>query len=453
MQNKPALCIDLGASFTKVSVRTTSNDPSELLRDFELMTAAGEIDNQFCFPSITAHNIKSGAWAFGWETTDYQQSAEILILQDWKSVLFHEKYLEEYYDPDVDGEVDPVQIFLQKQDPYFIALACAQNYLKWLHDEQIPRLLKQHNELSDAKISQFATKICVPDFVIDTGAEVTIERLMEQAGFDNPDIYCVSEPSSSLIGVLTGGINYLNEDGSANQAVMFGNIDIVKELSNQENSVLFIDIGSFTTDFALANFDHLNTFSLSKSPTKSHPLGMYKLDSMIQSKLPENVVDLTRLPETEDFHRKVYNEGTLDQFSDSDTLSLTDGTELPLSIVNESIDEFTRAILSACDLFVTSYNKGKIHTVVLTGGGSLPSRIADRIVVGLEQMRFPLLKAHKNLTANEIEVETLEDHLVRGASAIGGTSILISPEHPTLSGSGKVEVNTGDLIQKVFSTS
>lgn len=448
MQDKPALCIDLGASFTKIAIRTSPNEPSQLLRDYDLMTGAGEVDNQFCFPSATAHNIEKRSWAFGWETTDYQQSENILMLQDWKSVLFHEKYLEEYYDPDIDGDVDPVKIFLQKRDPYFIALACAQNYLKWLHDEQIPRLLSQNPELSDYKLSDFTSKICVPDFVIDTGAEVTIERVMEEAGFDNPDIYCVSEPTSSLIGVLTGGLNYLNDDDSINQAVMFGDVGIVDKLSNQGNSVLFLDIGSFTTDIALADFSHLNSVSLSKSPTASYPLGMYKLDSMIQSSLPEDVVNLNNLPDTEKFHRAVYNESAMNQYSSSDSISLLDGTEIPLEIVSKKIDDFCRAIMSACDLFVSTHNKGTIHTVVLTGGGSLPSRIADRIVIGLEQMQFPLLRAHKNLIAAEIPVETLDDTLVRGASAIGGTSILLAPEDTR---PAPIDKKT-ELLQKAFTS-
>ena len=87
---------------------------------------------------------------------------------------------------------------------------------------------------------------------------------------------------------------------------------------------------------------------------------------------------------------------------------------------------------------------------MLTGGGSLPSRIADRIVIGLEQMRYPLLKAHRNLKANEIPVETLDDHLVRGASAVGGTSVLLAPEQP--GNTASEDLTKGDLLQKVFST-
>ncbi len=448
----PALCIDLGASFTKIAIRTESDGQSILLQDHRLMTGRGEEDNRFCFPSVVAHNQRTKQWAFGWEASDYRQSEDILILQDWKSVLFHEKFLEEFFDPEIDGEVDPVQIFLKTRDPYFIALACAQHYLQWLADEQIPYLLSQHATMEHLTVSDFETRVCVPDFVLGTGAGQTIERLMANAGFENCDVFCISEPKSSLIGILTEGRNQLTSKGKINNAAMFGDHSLLNSLSNNQNSVLFLDIGSFTTDMALAQFSNFRSQHLAKSPAASYPLGMYRLDSMILKALPkelEHSVNLNNLPATEKFHRAVYNESKLRQFSKSENLTLGDGTEIPLSVVETCLDEFVAAIMVAMRSFLNRHKRSKIHSVVLTGGASLPSRISDRIVAGIEELDFPLLRGHFGLAATTIPVDPIKQELVRGASAIGGVSILYTADND---GEWEDEkASTEEVVRNLFS--
>lgn len=424
--NSPGLCIDLGASFTKIAIRPDTHRTSLPLRDYTLMTGRDEEDNQFCFPSVVAHNIKSGRWAFSWDAANLLSSNEILILQDWKSVLFHEKYLDESYDPELDGEIDPVKIFLEKRDPYFIAFGCAKNYIEWLYEVKIPHLLSQNAQASHMKVSDFDTRVCVPDFVLGTAAADTIEELFYEAGFESTDVYCISEPKSSLIGILTEGRNQQVTNGAVNRAAMFGDHKLLDQLKNTNDSIFFLDIGSFTTDMALANLNRFKSNQLAKSPANSVPLGIYKLDSMIQSELPPELashINLNNLPETERFHRNVYNENRLN-YDKSDTVSLDDGTEIPLSVIDTCIDQFTEAILSSCASFLyRNRNGGEIHAAILTGGGSLPTRISDRIVKGLERMNFPILRAHKNIQS-DMHVDPIDQELVRGASAIGGNSVL-----------------------------
>ena len=429
--DSPSLCIDLGASFTKIAVRIGINGTAHLLKDHSLLVGKGEEDNPFCFPSIAAHSIQGRSWVFGWEASDYCGSDDILILQDWKSVLFHEKYLDEFYDPAVDGDVDPVEIFLKNRDPYYIALACAQNYLKWLYQEQIPRLLKQDPDLSDYTVDDFETYVCVPDFVIGTGSGDTVDRFMEEAGFETPDSFLLSEPKSSLIGIITEGRNHLNDDGTFNQSVMFGDHTLLNRLKQPRDSIFFLDLGSFTTDMALANLSRFRSHHLSKAPAASYPLGLYKLDAMILSALPPeiaNKVDLDNLPATERFHRTIYNEDGLTKFTQSDSISMTDGTEIPLSLIENCLDQFVSSVVAACRAFLNKYENGDIHAIVLTGGASIPSRISDRVVAGIEQLDFPLLRAHRNISAAKIPVDPIDQNLVRGASAIGGCSILYTPE-------------------------
>ncbi|MDF1811008.1 MAG: hypothetical protein P1V20_02305 [Verrucomicrobiales bacterium] len=444
----PALCIDLGASFTKIAVRPDPNQSSELLRDYTLMTGRDDADNQVCFPSVVAHNIKSGRWAFSWDAANLLSSRDILILQDWKSVLFHERYLDESYDPELDGELDPVAIFLERKDPYYIAFGCAKNYIEWLFEKQIPHLLSQHPKLSHLKVSDFDTRVCVPDFVLGTAAADTIEEFLYEAGFETTDTYCVSEPKSSLVGILTEGRNQQVTNGAINRAAMFGDHKLLDQLKNSNDSIFFLDIGSFTTDMALANLNCYRTNHLAKSPANSIPLGIYKLDAVIQSQLPKDVaekINLNNLPDTEKFHRTVYNVNRMN-FDTSDTISLDSGAEVPLEIVEKCIDDFAAAIISACASFLYRNRNGEIHAAILTGGGSLPTRISDRIVKGLENMNFPLLRAHKDIEST-MHVDPIDQELVRGASAIGGNSVLF-----VLANDFAVEekASTAEVVQNLF---
>ncbi len=430
MSSQLSLCIDIGASFTKVAVKLDTNESSWLLRDKTRQTRSGEESQQFCFPSIVAYSLRAKRWAFSWDASELNASADLLVLQDWKSVLFHERYLDEEYDPALDGDVDPIQIFLEKQDPYFIAYACAEQFLHWLYDVHIPRLFAQYDELKDLSPGDFDTRICVPDFVIGRNAGKTIERLAYDAGFFSSEFFNISEPKSSLIGILTEGRNQQLAGGAINQSAVFGDRKLFDQLSNSEDAIFFLDIGSFTTDVALANFKRFRSNQLAKSPAGSLPLGIYKLDHTIQQALPEDVatrIDLNNLPATEKFHRTAYNENRFDH-SDSDVILLDDGTEIPLEIIDSCIDDFVDAIIEYCSFFLKRYQRGKTRAIVLTGGGSIPTRISQKLVNGLEVFKFPLLRAHPNIGQTKLNVDPISEELVRGASAIGGNSVLLALE-------------------------
>lgn len=444
----PGLCIDLGASFTKIAIRPDPDQPSELLRDFTLMTGREDADNQFCFPSVVAHNIKSSRWAFSWDAANLLTSEDILILQDWKSVLFHEKYLNECYDPELDGEIDPVEIFLQSRDPYFIAYGCAKHYIEWLAEIQIPHLLSQNEKVRHLNVGDFDTRVCVPDFVLGTPAGDTLEEMLYEAGFETTDVYCISEPKSSLVGILTEGRNQQLTNGAINRAAMFGDHKLLDQLKNTDDAIFFLDIGSFTTDMALANLNRFKSNQLAKSPANSVPLGIYKLDSMIRNALPGEIADkinLDNLPDTEKFHRAVYNVNRMN-YDTSNTISLDSGVEIPVELVEKCIDEFVDGIVSSCSGFLYQNKTGLIHAAILTGGGSLPTRISDRIVKGLETLKFPLLRAHKNIEAT-MHVDPIDQELVRGASAIGGNSVLFVLETDF---SLEEKASTSEVVQSLF---
>jgi hypothetical protein len=182
---------------------------------------------------------------------------------------------------------------------------------------------------------------------------------------------------------------------------------------------------------ALANLNRFRSNQLSKSPAQSVPLGIYKLDSMIRSDLPEEVsakINLNNLPSTERFHRTVYNENRMN-FDQRDVVSLEDGTEIPMAVINNCLDEFTQGIIFAVNRFLQRYKLGNVQAAILTGGGSLPTRISDRIVKGIEHLNFPILRAHKNISPTRTHIDPIDQELVRGASAIGGNSVLFVLEN------------------------
>jgi hypothetical protein len=200
---------------------------------------------------------------------------------------------------------------------------------------------------------------------------------------------------------------------------------------------------------ALANLNRFRSNQLSKSPAHSVPLGIYKLDSMIRSELPDDIsakINLNNLPSTEKFHRTVYNENRMN-FDRRDIITLDDGTEIPMSVVNKCLDEFTHAIIFAVNGFFQRYKLGNVQAAILTGGGSLPSRISDRIIKGIEHLNFPVLRAHKNIARSRTHVDPIDQELVRGASAIGGNSVLFVLENEI---AREEKISTNEVAKNLF---
>ncbi|MDF1751151.1 MAG: hypothetical protein P1U89_00090 [Verrucomicrobiales bacterium] len=419
MKISPSICIDLGAAFTKISIRANPNDTSILLGD------PGQVgDYQICIPSLALHRVSTDSWLFGWELLDldpssFKNSDDIKIYQNWKKNLFPADQ-EAAFDIGTDDEISKeTKEFLLENDPHQQAITCCREFLTALGQELLPLLINQHPQFKSLTVDKFKTQICVPEFVLNTKSATLIEKIMEEAGFKNKRTFCISEPKSSLIGVLTEGQNYVNGDGTPNINYMFREFELLEKLTSKGEAIFFLDIGAFTTDLALTNLDKRSRKEIREAPAASYPYGIFKLDDMVMAALGVEFRELIRNSEAsfrENFHRIAYGG------DESDTIILRDGTELDNQLIANCLDEFAAAIIESCESFLSEFRTGDIDIAVMTGGGTVCSRIANRIANGLSQFDIKVIRAHQG--ANVKNLDPISRELVRGSSAIGGTSIL-----------------------------
>jgi len=417
MKLLPSLCIDLGSAFTKIGVRAEPNQTSQLLMD-----RGQEAAYQICIPSLAANKVGTNRWAFGWEVLDYQETDTIKLHQNWKARLFDIDKVDLAYDIPIDGKMDEAEKFLIANDPFHQALACCREFLKSIKTDLLPLLLGQHQQYKGIRVEDFDTRICVPEFVLNTAIGKVMETIMSEAGFKTRNQFCISEPKASLIGVLTEGQNHVDKKGVPNISYMFRELELLRKLTKGGHGIFFLDVGAFTTDVALSNFHQNSSGRLDQSPSASLPLGLFKLDEMVQSALGKEFANTMKTSSPkfrEHFHFKAYS----GEVAEGDIM-LTDGTTLPVAPINKCVDEFAAAIDKGVKAFLKVHRKQNIYAAVLTGGGSLCSRISSRIAKNLEAYEIPILSAHRNDGIRNLE--TISEQLIRGSSAIGGTSILYS---------------------------
>jgi len=400
----PSLCIDLGASFTKVAYRDSPDATSRLLQDAGLPD-----DHHFCIPSVAARSVATDAWVFGTEAMDLKAGPRVEVYQNWKAELF---------DPDrevtfdvLDDVDDDVRKVLLEGDRTLRALDVATRFLRWLHDVQIPAMLPGVDPAS------VETQLCVPDYILDDPLAMRLEGILADVGFRNSSTFTLSEPKANLIGVLTEGANALTRVGRPNPAVMFGDTAVLKRLASPGQAVLIVDVGAFTTDFALAGFTQ-DVDGFAQEPSQSMAHGIRKLDDWLLADAPK--VDRDRVnssaAEREHFHATIHG-GIAGPRPEEFGLTqpAVDGT----------VERFTRVILDEIESFVAAHEPEGLVAAVLTGGGSNVRGIANRLATALYERDIATLHAPKDTDAPLDRVMYgLRPELVRGASAIGGASIL-----------------------------
>ncbi|MEO0605261.1 MAG: hypothetical protein AAF211_27775, partial [Myxococcota bacterium] len=297
-------------------------------------------------------------------------------------------------------------------DPALRALDVATRFLQWLYDDQIPQMV------GNIDISAVQTQLCVPDFVLDDALAMRLENTMHAIGYRSTNRFTLSEPKANLIGVLTEGANALTRSGRPNPAVMFGDTEVLKRLASPGEAVLLVDVGAFTTDFALAGFTQDPDAGFAQDPSESLAHGIRRLDEWLLADAP--TVDRQRVEssaaEREHFHATIHG-GIAGPRPEEFGLTQP--------VVDATVDRFTQAILDGITRFLADHEPGGLVAAVLTGGGSNVRGIANRLAAALYERDIATLHAPKQTDAPLDRVMYgLRPELVRGASAIGGASIL-----------------------------
>ena len=286
-------------------------------------------------------------------------------------------------------------------------------------------------------IDRMPLRLCVPAFSPPgpsaplTSSEEALLNILALAGWTvDEDCKKVDEPFANAVGALTGGINrtWVPPHGGgkrfANMGLMFAESGLIKALkeSRADHVILVVDVGAYTSDFAVLKFDPTDVDSRPAIRTHSVPLGVGQLDREVQGLLP---APKAAQVEAMDFGRRESLKGHIYvEASPYMTEAGPVGGGEEGSRISRYVAEFGARVADQADHFVRGAGFERVDELVLTGGGNnipgIRTTLRDRL------QHKTTLKTHLPLRKGEPEgprVHRLDQKLVRGASALGAVSV------------------------------
>ena len=230
----PVLGVDLGASFTKIAYRPAWTEG----RRYEAPCRLVMIEGKPLVPSLVIRTTnKRNPWLCGQTAASYRPANGDRVFTNWKADLFSSALT-----PQVTG-----------------SLKAAGKFFDWLH-----------RKISDTGIdvASCKVKVCLPAFPGIEGPASILGQEMELAGWTNVAVSRVEEPRANTVGVFSEGRNALYRGRHP-----YGINPIYMDMYPQGSpllahfrrfalaggprsaSIVVIDVGSFTTDLSVIDFD------------------------------------------------------------------------------------------------------------------------------------------------------------------------------------------------------
>jgi hypothetical protein len=408
------LSIDLGASYTKIAIRPACV-PLERRPSIETAKIL-MLDNQPLIPSMAIQTKKrTHPWVFGWQAAMMKPDATMRVFRNWKANLFRPGN-----DPDSAS-----------------AVIVAEHFFAWL---------RERLEGLGIDLSKVQTRIAMPAFKELEEKALVIALCMEMSGWESPLIARTTEPHANSIGLFTEGLNVVtrtrHHETLLNYGRMFGQANILIETARDHVlaggrktrvTVLVVDIGAFTTDFAAMTFDTNAPDELSdglqRITQESHELGVI------------NQLDRPLFDELARRHRLDWNEVTFNelemlkralyegspyflQTKSAGTVDFSQGEDVAL--VSQHLKRFGDQIWEKISSFIDRENPS---LVCLTGGGALIPPVKKQLETKLRQRRrriehVPDARPPHGTSRRRTWDETGES-MHRLATALGGASVIL----------------------------
>ncbi len=294
---------------------------------------------------------------------------------------------------------------------------------------------------------QTRVRICGPAFSKSTasgtplGAELLHDILVTTGWQPDSEKWFVTEPSANAIGTLTHGKNWLwwpdrePRTLSIHWGQMFQSKALRSAFSERKGDHLLcvVDVGAFTTDFAVLRFNTSNPDLPPKTQSHSVRLGIAKLDEEIMAQLPAETASIIKRFNGnlwEDFKRRVYSRREPFYY---DNKQLCAGTER--EIIDRIIHEFAERAAQEADSFLEESGFDCIDQLVMTGGGSQIPQVSEAVYSRLRQTRPRTFNrvtvVHvpgQHLLASMPARHVVPRDLSRGATALGCSNVFFG--HP-----------------------
>lgn len=429
------LCVDFGSAYTKVGVRSGWKGTGSVIHNVPIAVE----DPNFCIPSAVVRVKRRDGyrWLIGRDAAEHEPDEKKgdKVYQHWKARLF------------TGGGVSrPNSEFWE------VAVEFFRHLLKHLCEMKLP---------VNPRICQM--RLCIPQLTGDVNTvESWMREILIEAGWVAADNrVTVAEPEASVCGVLTDGRNAAWYPGGVttlypryghmfHEGSLFGsmrNWALGRPGSKPYYSILAIDVGAFTTDFAHVKFE-ADDLSRPAIIQHSEELGVRELDYSVRQELSPKAQSAltTKLATWEGVKQRLYN-GKEAQVTDQtgDTVRLGHGPEA--GTIQNVIQDFASRLVRAMRDFCRKHRVTEVGTVVLTGGGTMIATVRRRLAEAVKtDFRCKVYDLHGASNPN----------LVRGGSAIGGCSVFFdlpsdrfAKEQPT----GENIGIPGDLLYGVYDCS
>jgi len=408
------VCIDLGASYTKIAYRAPSN--ATHARSETEHAKILSIDGGPLIPSLAIKTRSAETpWLFGREAAEVNPDSKMKVFYNWKANLFRS----------------------QNDRDSASAVVVAEHFFGWLRK-------KVQDAGVDLRHAQ--TRIAMPAFESFEDKALVIAQCMELSGWESSLILKATEPHANAIGLFSKGRNVVNRgaDGKLliNYGKMFGQENTWVQTARAHTlygtrtnlvTAMVVDIGAFTTDLASITFDvtdpHNGGDGLERIEQESHDLGVINnLDRPLFTELAvRHGFDWSEVPfrVAEMAKRAVYSgESYLLPTRSAGLVALGDGDDR--SIVDRNLRGFSDALWSCLSQFIDREKPTDVH---LTGGGSLIGPVRSRLNEQLRgrALRIGLVDAGGPMVGNgplRLWHETGEG-LHRLATALGGASVIL----------------------------
>jgi hypothetical protein len=425
------LSIDLGASYTKVSYRSKLPQGDGL--QSEATAKILVMDGTPLIPSLAIYTGRTDKpWVFGHDAAVQPMTGGMTRFINWKSNFFREGNDEH----SVEASIIAVHFF------------------GWLRE----RLAS-----SDANPENCETRVAIPAFPGKEKKAQMLAKCMELSGWKSIKILMATEPHANTIGIYTSGKNVIrvvqgNNEALPHYGLMFGQNEYIQAARNmiQFNAnpilkILIVDIGAFTTDFALLTFD-----------TRAEDDGLQHIDQISHALGVINQLDREVFSKLEARYGFDWSTNTFDD-AEKQKKKLYAGEKVPILLSGFAGDigdeEDQQSVKSLAAAFAGQIwaqmeellQREKPRKIYLTGGGALIDPVIRVLQQKLSdaQCNHVVLKADADvlppidLTGEPmVEWTSLQDSkesLGRLATAIGGASVIM--QHNGLKyGSGPMPV-------------
>jgi hypothetical protein len=365
-------------------------------------------------PSLVVHKKGNRAqWLCGKAAAQYRSAGGDRVFSNWKADLFSKDFT-----AGVSGSV-----------------IAAGAFFRWLH-----------KQVSSAGIDveKSRVKLCLPAFDDVQEATSILGQEMELAGWNNISVSRISEPRANTVGVFSEGRNRLFRSAVGAEVNPYFmrmypmGSPLLEHLRAygltegvQDIKVVLIDVGSFTSDFSLVDFDAAADGDYIVTTTQtSHKLGI--IDAFERPLFHHLSREHGIVGDELTFEEREAIKGVL-SVGGRFTVTVPGRRNVTVGTSNDDkVAEATAAALASRlrSVYGTETKGKKIKYLLLTGGGSVAPRVQQAI-----------RKAFKDCGARWIEVEGIEsdshesgplrcwpntgESLKRLATALGASSVIV----------------------------